>query len=77
MRPVVAAAPAAGATIVLPPLLLLPLLLLLQKSFNFLDIDIDVLPASSSKHTSLQFKVWLCQLSSKNVLHELRVNISW
>lgn len=76
MRLVVAVAPAAVATMLLVPLLLLPLLLL-QKTFNFLDIDIDVLPAPSSKHTSLQFKVWLCQLSSKNVLHELRVNISW
>lgn len=49
MRPVVAAADAA-ASIVLFSLLLLPLLLPLQKTFNFLDIDIDVLPHRQSTH---------------------------
>lgn len=45
----VVAADAAAATIVLFSLLVLPLLLL-QKTFNFLDIDIDVLPHRQSTH---------------------------
>lgn len=50
MRHVVAAADAAAATIVLFSLPVLPLLLLLQKTFNFLDIDIGVLPHRQSTH---------------------------